>query len=211
MKVGTRSWLWGAHHWWHHTRWVWRAWCWLYGRRPTWREGLAIAMHDIGYLGCEDIDGDQGVLHPARSASLVQALAGEAAADLVLRHSRSLCAAWRMTPSLLCWADKLAVAFELEQDCGGYLCRARATGELAEYRRRAAESGFLDLDAPDWAWARMLADHHRRLAILGAPGERLSPAARRFKLFLLTTARAMAHPLRRQTVRRLAAGAVGEV
>ena len=39
------------------------------------------------------------------------------------------------TPSKLCWADKASILFEPEWF---YLLRARASGELAEYRDKAA-------------------------------------------------------------------------
>lgn len=188
MTRGTLSWLHGAHHWWIHTAYVVRAWVWLYGRIPTWRQLLAMVLHDIGYLGCTDIDGDDGTEHPWRSYPLVKLLAGEDAADLVLCHSRTMCRIWRLEPSLLCWADKLATSMWLAERPESYIRRTRRTGELAEYRQRAADDGFLAIDEPDTAWAEQLAEHHLRLAVFHAPSDRLSYNARMLRLRMMREA-----------------------
>jgi hypothetical protein len=55
--------------WWHP--WVvLLAWIRLYRKLPTVFELIAIIFHDIGYWGCEDMDGECGITHPIRGAVL---------------------------------------------------------------------------------------------------------------------------------------------
>lgn len=178
LSIGTRSLLRGAHHWWWHARDVYRAWCWLYGRRPRLSETIAIALHDVGYIGAEDMDGTDGTFHPYRSAKVVARLAGLRAAELVKGHSQFLCTVNGTRPSLLCWADKLGTAMWLLGDPADYIRRTRATGELAEYRARADRSGFMPMAATDEEWAATLGWHLAQKALLGAPSVSLSRAAR---------------------------------
>lgn len=184
MKVGTKSVLFGIHHWWWHFYYCVRAWRWLYGRWPRLSEGVAIFLHDFGYIGCPNMDGREGSNHPMRISRLVHILAGQLAGDLVLKHSHSLCMRWDWTPSMLCWADKLATALWLEERRGGYLRRALHSGELAEYRQRAADSGFYPAEYGNFGWARKLATHVRNRAVLGPPSVLLSCEARKARLEL---------------------------
>lgn len=178
MTRGTKSWLWGAHHWLIHSYYVAQAWTWLYGRRPTWRQLVAIALHDIGYIGCRTIDGEDGEQHPAAGYSLTRLLVGEDAADQVLGHSQSYSRALRRSPSMLCWADKLGTALWLERSPFTYLRRTRATGELAEYRQGGHDSGFMHAHEPDWKWAMALSRYLRHKAVSHAPSSVLSTEAR---------------------------------
>lgn len=70
MKIGTRSLLFGVHQFLWHPFTVVLAWRKLYGRWPKWTELVAIALHDVGYWGCPNIDGKEGRRHPVRGAIL---------------------------------------------------------------------------------------------------------------------------------------------
>ena len=76
-----------------------------------------------------------GMNHPELGAKIAGSLFGDAYYDLVLLHSWRLARKLGATPSKLCWADKASILFEPEWF---YLLRARASGELAEYRDKAA-------------------------------------------------------------------------
>ncbi len=154
MKTGTKSVLFGVHAFWWHPITVYLAWIQLYRRWPTFWQTIAIFFHDLGYWGSEKMDDEHGELHPVRAVRLMRRLfgwRGVEAAHQVLYHSRFLCARWGKTashgdvtfnivPSKLCWADKLSLAFDPRWF---YLFRARLSGELAEYRKNAVQSGGL--------------------------------------------------------------------
>ncbi|MDA8336045.1 MAG: hypothetical protein M0Z41_13860 [Peptococcaceae bacterium] len=61
-----------------------------------------------------------------------------------------------MPLSKLCWADKLAHAYD---PAWWYLLRARATGELHEYRAEAAAAGHVPVTATDREWYSWLVGH----------------------------------------------------
>ncbi len=68
MTVGTKSVLFGVHQFIWHPATVVLAWRRLYGRWPGLYEFIAIACHDLGYIGCTDMDGPSGRRHPVRGA-----------------------------------------------------------------------------------------------------------------------------------------------
>ena len=70
MKMGTRSILFGVHQFIWHPLTVALAWRSLYKRWPQWHEWVAIVLHDIGYLGKPDMDGEEGQTHPVTGAHL---------------------------------------------------------------------------------------------------------------------------------------------
>ncbi len=164
MNVGTKSLLFGVHQFAWHPFTVWRAWRHLYGENPTWRECVCIVVHDWGYWGCANMDGDEGARHPVLGAEIAGWLLGPAYHDLVLLHSRSLAKCLGREPSKLCWADKFSMLYDPEPL---YLLRARLTGEIAEYRRHAME--HVSLGANDRTWLRWL---KARLCALAAEKSR---------------------------------------
>lgn len=83
MKVGTKSLLFGVHQFLWHPICVARAWRLLYQRWPTLCEWVAIFLHDVGYWGCQNMDGPEGKNHPLRGADLFRAF--------VVRYAR-----WRL-------------------------------------------------------------------------------------------------------------------
>lgn len=149
MRVGTRSVLFGVHQFLLHPLFVLVAWWRLYGR-PSWAEVMAILVHDAGYWGAKDMEGPSGLLHPERGARLLKWLGfGSYAVSLVRRHSRSYAERIGLEPSRLCWADKFSFVLE---PAWFYLLRARLSGELVEYRHKAAAAGLVPLDASDLTW-----------------------------------------------------------
>jgi hypothetical protein len=180
MKVGTKSLLFGVHQFVFHPWTVLRAWRKLYGGWPDAVELCAIIVHDWGYWGSPNMDGPEGERHPFLGAKLTARFAlwlgwsQQRAADAYfgcLYHSRFLAAKRHAAPSLLCWADKLSVVY----DPGWfYLLRARASGELAEYRQNAKRK--LPLWFSDGAWFRW---YRRRVLGLVANKTRASATSHR--------------------------------
>lgn len=173
MKVGTKSLLWGVHQVLWHPLTVYRAWVSKYGR-PTWRELVCIVIHDWGYAGAADMDGEDGVRHPELGARLAERLFDRDHYHLVLYHSRHYVQqanaenfamygedAAEVVPSRLCWADKLSILYEPEWF---YLLRARLSGELREYRENAARAGFVPLSASDSEWFQWIRAKFVKLA-----------------------------------------------
>jgi hypothetical protein len=162
MRVGLKSLLFGVHQFAYHPVIVARAWRHLYGRWPNWREAVCILVHDWGYWCCDEMDSEDGENHPVLGAEIVRRLFGPGEhVTLVLLHSRHLARRLCLPPSELCWPDKFSVLFDPPWF---YLLRARLSGELAEYRRRAAEAGFVPLSASDDEWMAWLRDRFERLA-----------------------------------------------
>jgi len=175
MKMGTKSLLFGVHQVLWHPYTVWRAWRALYGA-PTWRELACIIIHDWGYWGSPEMDGEIGSLHPVRSGLIAIRLGLDHAEHAeILNHSRALAFKLGHEPSRLCWADKCSMLYD---PAWFYLLRALATGEIREYRLNAAKSGFIGLHATDGEWLAKLKSHlatlsrerayeHMRLAASG--------------------------------------------
>lgn len=130
FPVGTRSLLFGVHQFLWHPWTVYRAWRYLYGK-PSWREVVCIFLHDLGYFGKPNMDGEEGGRHPEVGARIAGQLFGEEYRKLVLYHSRHYAKLQGEMPSKLCWADKLSITFDPKWF---YLLRARCTGEIKEYR-----------------------------------------------------------------------------
>lgn len=146
MRRGTLSLLFGVHQVLWHPWTVYRAWRALFGR-PTWREVICIILHDWGYWGSPNMDGEEGERHPELGAKLAGKLLGPSYHDLVLLHSRHYAKHRGLQPSKLCWADKLSICYDPKWF---YLLRARLTGEIAEYRQ--ISSHLLPLTASHSAW-----------------------------------------------------------
>jgi len=130
FTVGTWSLIAGA-HWPPHYLAVALAWRWLYGAWPTWREALAIALHDIGYIGCKEMDGSDGTRHPELGGKIADFLLGKEYGDLIRGHSQGYADLAKVPTSKLYAVDKLAAVFESARF---YAFRTSLTGELAQYR-----------------------------------------------------------------------------
>lgn len=160
MTVGTKSVLFGVHQCVWHPITVVLAWRSLYGSWPTWRQMVCIALHDLGYWGCRDMDGVEGRKHPLWGADLARRLFSiprlGGSQGLALKvwwfcvcHSRHTADILCLEPSALCWADKGSIMWEPEWF---YLFRARLSGEIHEYKRNAVTAGHLNPGATDRGW-----------------------------------------------------------
>lgn len=168
MNTGTKSLLFGVHQVFIHPVVVAIAWCKLYGR-PTWRELVCILIHDWGYWGAPNMDGEEGEKHPEYGAKLARLLdepcliqghpQHQRYHDLVLYHSRHYARSHGVEPSRLCWADKLSILYE---PWWFYLPRAWASGELWEYRLLALE--FVPLVATHREWYAWVQERLAKLA-----------------------------------------------
>lgn len=160
IPVGTRSLLFGVHHIIWHPITVFIAWVRLYGL-PSWQELICIIVHDWGYWGSPNMDGDEGDEHPLRSARYVSWM-GFGYERLVVLHSRHLARTLNREPSRLCWADKLS---HLYYPVWLYLTLARLSGELAEYRQCSHESGYCDISVSDAEWFRRIRADMARVGV----------------------------------------------
>lgn len=161
MKVGTRSLLFGVHQFIWHPITVWLAWIRLYGEFPGWRECVCIVVHDWGYWGCAEMDGPTGSRHPFLGARIAGSLFGKRYAELVLLHSADLSRRLGRTPSKLCAPDKFSM---LHDPTPFYVLRARLSGEIREYRKRASDRKFIAAEASDQQWHRALVQHSKAKA-----------------------------------------------
>lgn len=150
MTTGTKSVLFGVHQFVLHPIAVGRAWHFLHGRWPTITQWLCIFTHDLGYWGCADMDGPEGVQHPVKGANLAKRLVffwcrltnwnisdkvcyeiAKGAYDFTLGHSAHFAEKYlEGQRSGLYLADKASILFEPEWF---YLLRARLSGEIKEY------------------------------------------------------------------------------
>lgn len=132
MRIGTRSVLFGAHCFLLHPWFVAWAWWRLFGFPWDPRLWVAFWVHDLGYLGKPNMDGDEGEEHPFWGACVMGALFGRRWFDFTLYHSRFLAKRNGQPYSRLCVADKLAIVLT---PAWLYLPMVRATGEIHEYMK----------------------------------------------------------------------------
>lgn len=134
MKIGTKSVLYGAHCFFIHPFFVFAAWWKLYGFAYDPRLWVAFIVHDLGYIGKPNMDGEEGELHPYWGACFMGFLFGKRWFDFTLYHSRFLAKKNGAQYSKLCVADKLAIAIT---PAWLYLPMVNATGEIKEYMKDA--------------------------------------------------------------------------
>lgn len=144
---GTRSVLFGVHQFLWHPLTVVYAWRKIYGRWPNLYELIAIAFHDIGYLGKTAMDSSYGQTHPELGARIARRLAytlarlrgeddinawliSEWVWELTLYHSTHYATKCCAPVSKLYLPDKACVLYE---PMWFYLLRAWSSGELREY------------------------------------------------------------------------------
>lgn len=142
MKTGTKSVLFGYHAFWLHGWFVAAAWWKLYGVPLDPRLWVAFFIHDIGYLGVELMDGDDGELHPILGASIMGWLFGEKWRKFSLYHSRTMARIDNENVSQLCIADKLATSY---YPTWFYMLVTMASGELEQYVENDRKIHGLDL------------------------------------------------------------------
>lgn len=157
MTRGTKSVLFGVHAFWFHPITVWLAWRRLYRCFPNFWECIAILCHDLGYWGCQQMDGPDGKEHPYAGALFGKRLARLLGAtecqathveDLILGHSRSFCRSECKKISDLCAPDKLSVRYD---PACFYWLRGTLSGEIEEYRKREEERQKIIIKST-WAW-----------------------------------------------------------
>lgn len=168
MRIGSKSVLFGAHAFWLHPWFVALAWWKIYGFPWDPRLWVAFFVHDLGYWGKPNMDGDEGERHPEWGARVMArlfdrgAIQGRSALPdgtatpwigkwgrFVYFHSRFLAKRFGAPFSRLCVADKLAVALE---PAWLYLPRVILSGEIHEYmaladpRTAAGEAKYASMD-----------------------------------------------------------------
>lgn len=159
LKRGTKSVLFGVHQFIWHPITVLIAWWKLYGR-PSWKELICIFVHDLGYWGSPNMDGEEGERHPELGADIAKKLFGPDYYFLCLYHSRHYARTAGAEPSKLCWADKLSIFYE---PWWFYIFRALLSGEIHEYRELAV--GYIPLRASHRTWFEWIKERFSVLAI----------------------------------------------
>lgn len=152
LPVGTRSLLWGAHQFLLHPLFVALAWWRLYGRPGDWRLWACFFLHDIGYWGKRDMDGDEGKLHPLLGAYHAYRRLGARYGALCVGHSRSFAAYVDRPVSPLMRADKYATCL---MPLWLYVALCRLSGEWREYVALHVAHGYAG-ERSLAAWARHL-------------------------------------------------------
>src|SRR5574344_2357461 len=112
MKMGTKSLLFGAHQFLWHPITLLLAWIDLHGKIPNWKICVCIFIHDWGYWGCPNMEGEEGQEHPVMAANIAGTYLGEEWAWFCLFHSRTYASKYHSKPSPLCWVDKLCVKYD---------------------------------------------------------------------------------------------------
>lgn len=147
MNVGTKSLLFGVHQFLWHPWTVGRAYRHIHGVWPMFDEWLCILVHDWGYWGCPNMDGEEGRRHPEHGAAIaewlvyfwyrlrgyhprVSHLYALEAFDRTIAHSSHYARMRSLKPSALYLPDKASILFE---PCWWYLLRAKLSGEVYEY------------------------------------------------------------------------------
>ena len=159
FPIGTRSVLFGVHQFIIHPLLVTLAWRKCYRRFPNWVEFVAICVHDLGYAGCGDLDGHEGLLHPIRGAALAARIAGPDAGRLALWHSNSFSKLCGHPVSALYLPDKVSVLME-PRWC--YLLRGLLSGEVWEYIRTNAPPEYRFGRWRPWRWLTWFRSKVRR-------------------------------------------------
>lgn len=152
MRIGTKSVLYGAHCFLVHPWFVAWAWWRLYGFPFDPRLWFAFFLHDIGYIGKPNMDGEEGEQHPHLGANVMRWLFGSKWHEFALYHSRFLAKRDGKQYTKLCVADKLAIVLTPSWI---YVPMARATGEIKEYRSKSQQMnpGSDAVTATtDWEW-----------------------------------------------------------
>ena len=170
--MGTRSVLFGAHQFLLHPLFLAIAWTKLYGFPTDPRLWAAFFLHDVGYIGKENLDGAEGETHPELGGRIMATLFGESWGEFTKLHSRFFASLERRPPSALCAADKLATTIVPKRL---YLALIHLSGEVDEYLAHFREalnssSGKYALEAhnvPSAAYEYGSVEHWYASAMLG--------------------------------------------
>jgi hypothetical protein len=172
LSLGTRSVLFGAHQFLLHPLFLAIAWTKLYGFPLDPRLWAAFFLHDVGYIGKDNLDGAEGETHPELGGKIMARLFGESWGEFTKYLSRFFASFDGRTPSALCAVDKLATTIVPK---GLYLALIHLSGEVDEYLehfRQALNSsrGKYGLEAhnvPSAAYEYGSVEHWYASAMLG--------------------------------------------
>lgn len=175
MKLGTKSVLFGAHCFFIHPFFVALAWFKLYGFPFDIRLWVAFFVHDLGYIGKPNMDGDEGETHPYFGARIMGKLFDKNKSfpkykkligcslwyEFTLYHSRFLAKKHGKRYSKLCVADKLAIAIT---PAWLYLPMVRMSGEIKEYMKDAEvnSAGHIKIQHNQLKWYLAVQDYVRK-------------------------------------------------
>jgi len=157
MKLGTKSILFGVHQFILHPIFVAIAYTRLYGFSFDIRIWVAFIVHDWGYWGKFDMDGEEGKIHPELGAIIMHKLFDSKTlicdletyrggiyctyskkwSDFTLYHSRFYATRDEINPSKLCYADKLAFCI---CPCWLFIILTNLTGEIHEYMNKSQDT-----------------------------------------------------------------------
>lgn len=160
MKIGTKSVLFGAHCFIIHPWFVAYAWFKLYGFPVDPRLWIAFFVHDLGYIGKPNMDGQEGELHPYFGAKIMSVF-GKKWYEFTLYHSRFLAKKNGAQYSKLCVADKLAIGIT---PAWFYLPMVSATGEIKEYMKDAEVNsrGYIKVQGSKKLWYAGVQDYVKK-------------------------------------------------
>lgn len=142
LPIGTRSLLLGAHQFAIHPFFVAWGWSKLYGFPIDPRLWVCFFVHDLGYFGKPNMDGDEGELHPLLGAAIVRRLFGPRWSEFCLLHSRFMSRRLGKRYSRLCPADKMAIVLT---PTWLYIPLVTMSGELPEYMGMERESKYHEM------------------------------------------------------------------
>ena len=111
MKIGTKSVLFGVHQFLLHPFFVALAWIRLYGFPWRIQYWVSFFVHDLGYIGKPDMDGEEGEEHVMLGGEIMANLFGVEWGEFTLCHSRFQSptdGSGRKMISRLCVADKFS-------------------------------------------------------------------------------------------------------
>lgn len=174
LPVGTRSVLLGAHCFFLHPWFVAWAWWKLYGFPWDPRLWVAFFVHDLGYIGKPNMDGEEGETHPLLGARIMGWLfddpycrdcglrfhcecTNQKWRNFALLHSRYYAKRLGKPYSRLCVADKLATALT---PSWLYLPMVNLTGEIHEYLKNAKNAD--DFSQRQGEWHQQLQEYMRK-------------------------------------------------
>lgn len=177
IPLGTRSVLIGAHCFFIHPWFVLVAWYRLYGFPKDYRLWVAFFVHDLGYWGCPNMDGEEGEKHPYFGARVMHWLfdAKKYHVDdcdceycmwaeeynnewynFTLYHSRFLAKKNGKQYSKLCVADKLAICMT---PSWLYIPMVTLTGEIKEYMKDFNRNGCEGKVGNKYQWKKSVDEY----------------------------------------------------
>ncbi len=148
-KIGTKTILFGVHQFLLHPLTL--AYCWgiMYKWSDLWNPKLWLTffVHDIGYWGKPNIDGEEGERHPELGASIMRWVVSSEWGKFSLYHSRFYSKRDGEPHSFLCQPDKLTY---IVTPRWLYKLLSHASGEVHEYMSDELHTGKYDYMLEDY-------------------------------------------------------------